>query len=106
MHAMNPARRFDLSTGARFGMLVVFLMIANLSIAMSYYLRVPAGMNLRPIVVPALSTMSALLFTLSVIFVVSLTMRTRTSRLVAALVIANSVLAVVQLSVFLSSWLT
>ena len=61
MHAMNPVRRFDLSTGVRFGMLVVLLMIANASIAMCYYVRVPTEMSLRPIVVPALSMMSALL---------------------------------------------
>ncbi len=105
MHAMNPTSRYHLSTVNPFGMLVA-LVIANLAIALSFYVRIPIGMDLRPLVVPVLSMASVLLFSLSMIIVVSLATRTRTSPLRTTLAIANGVLAVCQQSVFLSSWLT
>lgn len=105
MHAINPSSRYDLSSANPVGMLVL-LVIANLSIAMSYYVRIPIAMDFRHIVIPALSAASLLLFSLSMILVVSLTMRTTTSRYVLALTIANGLLAVTQQCIFLSSWLT
>ena len=105
MHAMNPTGRYDLGTSNRLGMLAL-LVIANLSIAMSYFVRIPMGMEWRHVVVPALSTASILLFSLSLFFVAWFSIRSRTSQLVALLAIANGLLALAQQLVFLSSWMT
>ena len=105
MHAMNPTSRYHFGTANPFGMLVA-LVIANLAIALSFYVRIPIGMDLRPLIVSVLSMASVLLFSLSTIIVVSLATRRPTFSLTTTLAIANGILAVCQQSVFLSSWLT
>jgi formate/nitrite transporter FocA (FNT family) len=105
MHAMNPTSRYHLSTANPFGTLAA-LVIANLVIALSFYVRIPIWMDLRPLIVPVLSMASVLLFSLSMIIVVSLATRIPKSPLMTTLAIANGILAVCQQSVFLSSWLT
>ena len=92
-------------TGNSHGILVL-LVVANLSIAMSHCARLPIWLDLRHIFVPALSMASVLLFSFSMIFVVSLTVRTQSPRALASLAIANGILAMMQQCIFVSSWLT
>jgi hypothetical protein len=105
MHTSCPASRYDLSTGNHLGILAV-LMVANLSIAMLYYVRIPIEFDFRHVIGPALTTASALLLALSLIFIAWLAIQTQASRLVTVLAIANGLLALTQLYVFLSPWMT
>ncbi|WP_146677678.1 hypothetical protein [Pirellula sp. SH-Sr6A] len=105
MNAYSPTSRYDRRAGNRLGLLVL-LVVANLSIAMVYYVRIPIGMDMRQMVVPALSAASVLLFAFSLLFSAWLAVRTPTSRLVTVLAIANGLLALAQLLVFQSSWIS
>ena len=105
MHTTCPTSRDDLSTRNHLGMLAV-LMVANLSIAMLFFVRIPIEFDFRQVIVPALMTASALLFALSLTFIAWVAIQAQASRLVTVLSIANGLLALTQLYFFQSSCMT
>ncbi|XZE45815.1 hypothetical protein SH467x_001072 [Pirellulaceae bacterium SH467] len=104
MNAVSPTNRYDFREGKLVGVLAS-LVVANLLIAMLYYVRIPISVDARQIVVPALSAVSVLLFGFSLLVSTWFVMRNPSSKLVTVLAIANGLLALGQLFVFQSSWM-
>lgn len=105
MHTTCATSRYDLSTRNNLGMLAV-LMLANLFIAMLYFVRIPIEFDFRQVIGPALTTASTLLLALSLILIAWVAIQAQASRLVTVLSIANGLLALTQLYFFQSSWMS